>query len=283
MARYDTSRFGPFGAYMPTPWVKRLLIANAVIFLVMWIGRLENVFINSFGFEPASILLRPWSIATYTFIHGGIGHLFWNMLILFFFGPALEQEWGGKKFLTFFFLCAAGGAALSFVSPHVSVIGASGAILGLMLAFAWKWPHMPLHLFGVFPVPTWAFVGFLSLVSVMNVIRPDGSNTAHWAHFGGLIFAAAYLEFVEQSRIFRRSKSSNPVQGFKKLIARRRFKVVPGASTPPREPPRARRREERGQEEIDRVLDKISKQGMASLTPDEVRLLEEVSRRYRQN
>jgi membrane associated rhomboid family serine protease len=270
-----------------TPWVKRLIIINAAIFVVQWMvgPRTSNVMTFHMAFIPSEILLRPWSIITYMFAHGNFWHLFWNMLGLFFFGPPLESRWGSREFLKFYFICGMGGAALSFLFAfHAPIIGASAAVYGVMLAFAMNWPDAPIYIWGILPVKAKFLVGVLAIFSIMSMVGGGGGNIAHAAHLGGFVAAFLYLKFSGPGGAFT---------GVKKMMDRQRLRVVstdaeeehrPAPRTGP--PSGAARRRARGEEdklldELDRVLEKISTQGMGSLTPQERKLLDEVSRRYR--
>src|SRR5688572_18780691 len=111
-----------------TPWVKRLLIANIAVFLLTYAFRDITYYL---AFAPSEILSRPWTPITYMFVHGGIFHLLFNMLGLFFFGARLEDRWGSREFIKYYLVCGLGGAALSFVFAfNNSVVGASGAVYG---------------------------------------------------------------------------------------------------------------------------------------------------------
>ena len=145
---YRDRRFG-FELHI-TPMVKRLLIANGVAFVItMLIG--ETLVFDLFGLQPRRILVRPWGLFTYMFLHAGFWHLFMNMLVLFFFGPPLESRWGERQFLRFYVISGLGGAALSLLFMPGMVVGASAAIYGLMLAFALNWPNAPIYIYGVLP------------------------------------------------------------------------------------------------------------------------------------
>ncbi|MGQ0813154.1 MAG: rhomboid family intramembrane serine protease [Gemmatimonadota bacterium] len=271
MTRYGS--YG-FGGYHLTPWVKRLLIANTVIFVATW---MLPWLASYMAFQPNAILVRPWTLLTYMFAHGGFMHLFFNMLGLFFFGPPLEERWGSREFIKYYLICGLGGAALSFVFAfHSSMIGASAAVYGVMLAFALMWPDVPIYIWGIFPIKAKWLVIIMAALSFMSAFGGAADGVAHFAHLGGFAAGFLYIKIDHQT--------GNPLQKLQKLVARRRFKVVPGSSATRQEPPKTRRRDEdRVLDEVDRVLDKISTQGMASLTPEERKLLDEVSRRYRQN
>jgi membrane associated rhomboid family serine protease len=290
---HGSPRFG-FGFHV-TPWVKRLLIANGVVFLVMWIlgPRGGRFFIEWFAFHPsADFLTRPWGALTYMFVHGGGWHLLMNMLFLFFFGPPLEGRWGGAEFLRYYVICGLGGAFLSFVLPGTTpIIGASAAVLGLLLAFAWFWPNAPIYIWAIFPVKAkWlvAISAVLVLMSSVDALRGLSSDgIAHFAHLGGLLAGLVYLKWGGQlgARLDR----------FKEVARMdERFAIVPGkdeeeeAGRRPSRRAEARmrrnaRREEDLLDEVDRILDKISASGMGSLTPDERKVLDEVSRKRRSN
>src|SRR5690625_114046 len=121
MAYYDRSM--SFG-YRLTPWVKRLLIANTAVFLLL-------ILVPALGphlaFRPSRVLFQPWTLVTYMFVHGGFLHLFFNMIGLFFFGPPLEERWGSREFFKYYLICGLGGAVLSFFfGMYGAVVGASG-------------------------------------------------------------------------------------------------------------------------------------------------------------
>lgn len=264
-----------------TPWVGRLIIANTVIFLFTYMN--PNL-LYYFQFVPVRALSQPWTAVTYMFAHGGIGHLFFNMLGLFFFGPALESRWGSREFIKFYIICGLGGAALSFLlAPANPIIGASAAIYGIMLAFAMNWPEMPIYIWGIFPIQARVLVLILAAISLLSAFSGSGGNVAHFAHLGG--FAAGYL-YLKLDR-----RGGGAIAKLRKFSAKRRMTVVPGSKETagrPATPQRPDRRATDAQEaqlldELDRVLQKISTDGMSSLTPSERRLLDDVSRRYRQN
>jgi membrane associated rhomboid family serine protease len=265
-----------------TPWVQRLIIANVIVFVVQNMSPLITYYL---AFIPSEILLRPWTIVGYMFAHGGFWHLFWNMLGLFFFGPPLEARWGSREFLKFYFICGMGGAALSFLFAfNAPIIGASAAVYGVMLAFAMNWPDAPIYIWGILPVKAKYLVGVLAVFSVMSMMGSGrGDNIAHAAHLGGFAAAFLYLKVGSPGGAFG---------GFRRMMNRKRLRVVsdeeqprtPVRTGPP--PGSARRRGGAGEEdklldELDRVLEKISTQGMSSLTAQERKLLDEVSRRYR--
>jgi membrane associated rhomboid family serine protease len=229
------------------------------------------------AFLPVAFPRTPWTILTYMFVHGSFGHLFFNMLALFFFGPPLEAAWGEREFLKLYLVSGFGGALLSLLAPQVPIIGASAAVFGVMLAFAMNWPDAPIYVFGIFPVKAKWLVGVFAAASLLSVTFASRDGVAHLAHLGG--FAAAYIYLKADLR--RRFSPAS----LKRRQGRARIRVVDPRSKPGGSPRgrKAGRNEGAMLDEVDRVLDKIGREGMASLSKEEKDLLDEVSRRYRTN
>ncbi len=283
--RYQTSYgFDSFGMGLSlTLMVKRLLIANVVVFAVQLI--LPAFVFDWFAFQPGEVVFKPWGFVTYTFLHGGAWHLFGNMLFLFFFGPPLEARWGAQEFLKYYLICGFGGALLSFAFMPDSIIGASAAVYGVMLAFAMNWPEAPIYVFGIFPVQARYLVAFLGVVALLSAAdsTTGGGGVAHLAHLGGLAAGWIYLKAD-----FRRGRA---LEGLRRSVGRRRHMAAVHGEGDQDAPPRAARKR-RGAvvredsalyDRVDAVLDKISAEGMASLTEAELALLDEVSRKHRTN
>jgi len=275
---YTGSAQASFGHRL-TPWVKRLLIANVVVFLVTMVN--QDFFFRWFSFAPSQFLTQPWGAVTYMFLHGDLMHLFVNMLVLFFFGPPLEAKWGSTEFLKFYFICGLGGVALSFLFVSSWIVGASAAIYGLMLAFAMNWPEAPIYIWGIFPVKAKWLVGFLFVVSLMSAFGGSGGNIAHFAHLGGILTGFLYLKSDWRPKTGRKGRG----------IRVRRMAIVPQERSrqegTPKEPASPKEptsddwsaREKSMLDEVDRILDKISAEGMSS----EREALDQVSRQHRSN
>lgn len=268
---YDT----PFGTGVP-PVVTYLLVANALVFLLSLLPGVQSLL----ALQPANVLRQPWTPFTYMFVHAGGFHLLFNLIVLFFFGRPLEERWGSASFLKFYLVAGLGGAMLSFLTPHSMIVGASGALNGLLIAFAMIWPESPIHLFGVLPVKAKWLVAFLAAFSVFAALGGAQSGVAHWAHLGG--FAAGFLYLKSgllQQSAYGAPKGASRTGGLAQLLGklRRRQPIRSERSAPaaPKQP------DTRAPDDIDRILDKISEKGLKSLTPAERRQLEEVSRRYR--
>jgi len=275
---YSGSNQASFGHRL-TPWVKRLLIANVVVFLVTMVN--QDFFFRWFAFAPSQVLTQPWGAVTYMFLHGDLMHLFVNMLVLFFFGPPLEAKWGSTEFIKFYFICGLGGVALSFLLASAWIVGASAAIYGLMLAFAMNWPDAPIYIWGIFPVKAKWLVAFLFVVSLMSAFGGNGGNIAHFAHLGGILTGFLYLKSDWHPN---RGK-----KGRQRGIRVRRMAIVPREKSSQEETPKETTsddwpaREKSMLDEVDRILDKISAEGMSSLTSKEKETLDQVSRQHRSN
>jgi membrane associated rhomboid family serine protease len=279
MAYRDTAFGNPFG-FAITPWVKKLLIANGVVFLLSFAFPLAAFL----GFVPSQILWQPWTAVTYMFVHASFFHLFFNMLVLFFFGPPLEERWGSQEFIKFYLICGVGGALASLLFPNALIVGASGAIFGVMLAYALYWPDNPIYIWGIFPVKAKWMVAALIGINLLYAMTGTQTGVAHLAHLGGAAAAFVYLRsswgptpFGPRVRTPKKPKPKPTVRTPTETTTglRRRTAAARPAATS--------REEERLLDDIDRILDKISERGMSSLTPEERVRLDEASKRFRTN
>lgn len=263
-----------------SPWVGRLIIANAVVLLLLMTLFTSPGVMTSLQFSPAGALARPWTFATYMFVHGGLFHLLGNMLMLFVFGAPVEHRMGSRRFLLYYFYCGIGAAVFSLGLSgvmHVGpFIGASGAVLGVGLAFAMFWPDAELFVFPI-PIPIKA----RTLVTVLVGLDLLGAlyfhdGIAHLAHVGGVAFGYLFFKLQASSR----GRPQAPTRAVERAVL-----VQSGASEPEQPTPTAAVRHRRRAEadpvtaEVDRVLDKISQEGIASLTPAERQFLDEVAKR----
>jgi rhomboid family protein len=273
---------GPDRMYGMTPWVRRLLVANLLVFLLQ-----NTLFLDlagRLGFAPLSAFARPWTFLTYLFVHAGILHLAFNMLALFVFGPPVEERMGGRTFLAYYLVCGFGGAALSFllmlVVPVTLVVGASGAILGVALAFAWYWPDQPIFIFPIpEPIPAKWLVVFAVAIDLALALIGANDGIAHLAHLGGIASGFVWLRAGDWrlGRAERRLRQAAVEPG---VLVHPAARAARGSDPPPPSKPRSPKGD-RTQAEVDRVLDKISARGMGSLTPAERKFLAEMSRKMR--
>ncbi|HEY3012142.1 MAG TPA: rhomboid family intramembrane serine protease [Gemmatimonadales bacterium] len=267
-------------SYRLTPWVGRLIIANAVVLLLLMTLFTSRDVFQALQFSPGTAFTRPWTFVSYMFVHAGLLHLLANMLMLYVFGTAVEGRMGNRNFLVYYLFCGIGAAVfallLAGVMPVGAFVGASGAVLGVAVAFAVFWPDAELIVFPI-PVPIKArtlVIGLVALDLIASRLWPN-DGIAHIAHVGGALFG--YLFFRVQS-LSRRSPAQ-PARTVERVVM-----VQSGSSEPDRRTPvtpmRPRRRVDSDPvaAEVDRVLDKISEKGISSLTPAERRFLDEVAK-----
>lgn len=295
--------YGGFGGHTLTPWVKRLLIANTALYVVGQLLRFAPSVGQALGylaFQPAYFLTRPWTLVTYAFFHVGVMHLVGNMLMLFFFGPPLEERWGSRGFLKVYLIAAAGGALFSvlfaFLDPASYIVGASGAVLGLMLAFAMIWPDMEVLILGIFPAKMKWLVAGLIFINLAMALEGSGGQVAVLAHLGGMAAAFLYLKSpwaphawgeLPRGRGKPQQKRAGmalvPWSGKKQQAAASQTAATTTTQARPAAARRGKSAERELLDDVDRILDKISAHGLASLTEEERKRLDEVSRRYRTN
>jgi membrane associated rhomboid family serine protease len=192
-----------FGPGPLTPAIKALLIANVAAFVLTYFMRILQ---TQFGLQPEALIeqFAAWQLVTYMFIHGSPTHLLFNMLMLWMIGVELERTWGTRFFTKFYFACGIGAGLtqvilgllpLPFADQfyYQSTIGASGAIYGLLLAYALYFPTRPILMFFVFPVPAKYFVMILGGFALLFSMSGEGGGVAHTAHLGGLVTGYLYL------------------------------------------------------------------------------------------
>lgn len=174
-----------------TPVVLNLIIINVLVFVVqmMFDGDEEKVTRLIALWPYNSPFFKPYQLVSHMFTHGGWGHIFFNMYALWMFGATLEKAWGPKRFLIFYLACGlAAGVAQMFLSDAPSV-GASGAIMGLLAAFAFLFPNTQFFIIPI-PVPIKAkyIVAVYAAIDIFGGFRPGAAdNIAHFAHLGGLV------------------------------------------------------------------------------------------------
>lgn len=210
-----------------TPMVKKLLILNVGIWFFLQVI-LEGMFkvpaVSPWlALRPSDVIFNfsVWQIFTYMFLHstGQIMHILFNMLMLWFFGSELEERWGSKKFLAYYLSCGAGAAVIYIVgvaiyslitgtqlSLNIPVIGASGAIFGLLLAQAILFGERIVHFFMIFPMKTKYFVLLMGAIQMASMMTTGfaGGEVAYLAHLGGI--AAGYLYLLGWSSISKYQK-----------------------------------------------------------------------------
>jgi membrane associated rhomboid family serine protease len=241
-----------------TPLVGVLVGLNVLMFFVQ--GAMPE-FTHGLAFVPALVGSRPWTLITYMFMHGGFNHLLFNMMSLYFFGSQVESKLGTRRFGELYFASGMAGALLSaLLSTHTSIIGASGGVFGVMLAFARYWPDAEILVFFVVPVKARVLVILTTIFALFAGMTGAASGIAHYAHLGGYVGAWAYIAYLERftgARSFRK-RTVTPV----KDVEIKNWKRVD---------PKAVHAVNR--DELNRILDKVNEKGLSGLTPEERRFL----------
>ncbi len=212
--RRANSPFGSSIAFGPGPLsqaMKTLIAVNVAVFLLRslryYLGFYFAVnFDGLFGLVPAAVIHAGyvWQLVTYMFVHGGVLHLLFNMLALWMFGTELERRWGSRGFLKFYFVTGVGAGVLTILFSllpfdfaaqlyNIPIIGASGAIYGLLLAYALYFPDRPIYMYFVFPIPAKYFVIIMGALAFYSSVA-EQSGIANATHLSGLLVAYLYLK-----------------------------------------------------------------------------------------
>jgi membrane associated rhomboid family serine protease len=255
---------------------------------------------STLALDPARFPGEWWTVVTYMFVHGWLAHLAFNMFTLWMFGPRLEHLWGTRSFVQFYMWCGLGGAfAHLLFAQHTSVVGASGAISGVLVAYALRWPDEEVYVFGVIPMKSRWLIAAMIGMNIIFALSP--SSGIDWtAHVGGMAFGWIFLKLSslgglsrvrgwvsalpEESEDMPRAVPRNramrdQTRGVDEVVSRSNA-VVLRESKALQHVPRQESPKEHAAK-VNRVLDKISQHGMNSLTKEERKLLEEMSRRLR--
>ena len=289
MSYYSYNSFGNMNNQYYKPKLFRgairiLIIANVAVFLVtnLFGTNFTNFVYRFFGLVPSAVISKGfiWQFFTYMFVHGEFGHIFMNMFVLWMFGMELENYWGKKEFLKYFLITGVGSGIITFLfSPTstVPVVGASGAIYALLLAFAMMFPERKIYVYFLFPIPAKYFVLIIGAITFFSSFGPNSSGISHLTHLGGLI--VGYLYFKRKSLLYdikrfmqkHKIKFTNPFANFIRKV--------------PKEPKQKKQTQHDQsvnytyetdltmREQVDEILDKISKVGYDKLTEQEKRTL----------
>ena len=173
------------------PAVKHLLIINLLVFLALMTPGLSGYVFGLGALWPLSHPnFMPWQFVTYMFLHGGIGHIFFNLFALWMFGQSIENLWGTRRFVIYYFLTGIGAALIHILvtGANVPMVGASGAVYGILLAFAMMFPNRPIFLL-LLPIPIKAkyFVLIFGALELFNGVSSLQTGIAHFAHLGGMV------------------------------------------------------------------------------------------------
>lgn len=277
---YRPSLFRGF-SFFPTA-IKYFIIINVIVYLLLVIFGLNfrisgiPLYIYTYKFfalNPIGDGFYIWQLVTYMFIHDpkGIFHILFNMLMLWMFGTEVENVWGTRRFLVYYFTSGIGAGITHLIFAPLfgqigPVVGASGAIYGVMTAFAFMFPDRYIFLYFLIPIPARIFVAILiGFDLLMGVFGSDG--VAHFAHLGGAIVGFAYIKLMYAGYDLSDIISKMKLPKLKRKSSKKKYLLVDDEIIT--------------QEQIDEILDKISQYGYDSLTEREKKILYEASKKLR--
>jgi len=262
---YSQDQYRPgFGARLPSG-IKWLLIVNVGIYILELFDS-SRILINYFGLTPNDVVTGPlvYQVFTYMFLHSpaGLLHIFFNMLMLWMFGSEIERLWGTRKFMRFYLLTGVVAGIFTVIVTYGStspVIGASGAVLGVLIAFAVLWPNRMVYLYFLIPIKVkYLMIGIVGL-DLLFAFSGSGDNVAHWTHVGG---AALGIIYMKGGAILRRLSSR--FDGVKRDRKSRKVE-------------KQKVENDKLMDEVDRILDKINDVGIDKLSEKERKTLERAS------
>lgn len=257
------------------PAIRLLMIANIAGFLI---GLIVPDMHNLFGLVPQQVLFQRWiwQPITYLFLHGNLWHLFFNLFALWMFGMPVEAQWGERDFLKYYFLCGLGAAAAHLaLAPQsgIPVIGASGSVYGLLVAFAMLYPDAVVYLYFLIPIKAAHMALLFGAIEFFAGATGSTPGVARFAHLGGMLTGYLYIRWwwvakVQLKALWRRASRAEPEdEPAPRPIPRRAAK--PKAAPAPAD----------DMAEVDRILDKILSDGLESLTDEEKGIMHKYSER----
>ncbi len=207
---YYRYRFS-FGYGLP-PVIKKLMIIMGMVFILQEL--VTQTIIFYLGLVPGLVWHEyyVWQLVTYIFLHANLSHILFNLLALWMFGGELENAWGSTRFLRYFFFCGVGAGIITVISTMlftpeyqiIPVIGASGAIYGLLLAYGWLFPNRMIYIYFLFPIPAKYFVIIFGFLEFIYFSRGAGGGISHITHLGGLLFGLLYMGYPALRQKIRR-------------------------------------------------------------------------------
>jgi membrane associated rhomboid family serine protease len=288
---YRPSLFGGFKFFPPV--IKTLLISNVAVFLFVNLlsgaftvggASLSAVLSSIFALCPLGTGFEPWQLITYLFMHGSFIHLLFNMFALWMFGMELENDWGSKKFLTYYALCGIGaGLSNLFIGPlfgpAAPTVGASGAIYGVLIAFGMIYPDRPIFVYFLLPIRARYFIILFMAMEIYAGVTGTQQGVAHFAHLGGAAVGLVYL-LVDRRRLPLQQLWSRTKDRFVPTERMNEYSSVErGRATDAKFYDLNDDHERVNQQLIDSILDKISQYGYQSLTEKEKKILFEASKK----
>ena len=248
-----------------TEAIKVLIWINISLFILKELSASQVDLALLFGLSPKTIWPMIWQPVTYMFIHGGIFHVLINMLVLWMFGSEMESLWGRAEFLRYYFLTGIGSGLIwllfNFSQPNSVLIGASGAIYGILLAYGMMFPNRTVYLYFLIPIKVKWFVILLGVIAFISSFN-SYSNISHITHLSGMVIGFVYLRYY---RRWKDMKFSIHKQFEEFRISRKT---------------RKKQQKMKMQQKVDHLLDKINKVGYENLTEEEKDLLYKASQDF---
>ncbi len=246
--------------------VKVLLIINIIVFVLIELSGKRSTLFLSFGLVPSMVWtqLKIWQIFTYSFIHGGFFHIFFNMFVLWMFGKDLENQWGTKDFLIYYFVCGMGAGFITVlfgINSIIPIVGASGAIYGLLVAYGFTYPNRTVYLYGVFPLKVKYVVLGFGVIAFVASLSITQSKVSHITHLAGMIIGIVYILFNfrwKNIRLWYTKIRLGSIQNKQSSYEDEEAHI---------------------KMQVDKILDKLNDQGWESLTSKEEKFLTRASRR----
>ncbi|NIM00059.1 MAG: rhomboid family intramembrane serine protease [Acidobacteria bacterium] len=209
-----------------TPMLRMIIIVNAAIFLPMQLTPVREFLLQYFALTPGQVLSGYiWQVATYMLLHAGLGHIFFNMLILWMFSGELERLWGSRAYLRYYVVCGVGGGVAIFIQgairgSEVPTLGASGALYGMIMAYGLLFSERRVLFMMMFPMKAKTFAMIFFFFALYYNFASESDGISHIGHLGGALTGLIYLK--------RAWRVDRLVKNIRWRIQRRRFKVMMG-------------------------------------------------------
>ena len=251
-----------------TDAIKVLIWINVGLFALKLISQSQIDLARIFGLSPNTIWPMIWQPVTYMFIHGDFFHVLINMFVLWMFGSEMESIWGRKQFLRYYFLTGVGSGIVWLLfnigQSYAVLIGASGAIYGILLAYGMMFPNRIVYLYFMIPIKVKWFVIFLGAIAFLSSFN-NHSNISHLTHLSGMAIGFIYLRYYWRWKDFRFSVYKQLEEFRSSMSSRKGLKNI------------------EMQQKVDQLLDKINETGYDNLTDDEKDLLYKASKDFSRN
>ena len=251
-----------------TDAIKILIIINVGLFLLRFVAKSQIDLAGIFGLSPNTVWPMIWQPITYMFIHGDLFHVLINMFVLWMFGSEMESIWGRAQFLRYYFLTGVGSGLVWLLfntgQSYSVLIGASGAIYGILIAYGMMFPNRTVYLYFMIPIKVKWFVVFLGAVAFLSSFN-NNTNISHLTHLSGMVIGFVYLRYYWHWKDFRFSVHKQIEEFRSSINSKRDQKKI------------------EMQNEVDQLLDKINETGYDNLTDEEKDSLYRASKDFSRN